>query len=129
LVDVLFRPEDGNRARGHTPSDASAQAEAGRILDAGLAQGEQLNAPDRDRLVDLISANADVSHDVASGRVDGMQADVQAKTRQAADIARKITSYASLWIAFSLLFGVVVSMIAAVMARNEDEREVTSGVR
>jgi predicted metal-binding membrane protein len=55
-----------------------------------------------------------------------MQADVQAKTRQAADIARKITSYASLWIAFSLLFGAIVSMIAAVAARNEDEREATS---
>ena len=57
-----------------------------------------------------------------------MQADVQAKIRKAEDVARKVASYASLWIAFSLLFGAVVSIVAAVTARNEDEREATAGV-
>jgi hypothetical protein len=107
--------------------DANAQAEAGRILGAGLAHGEQLGAGDRIRLIDIVSAQANVSRDEAANRINRMQADVQAKTRQAADVARKIGSYASLWVAFSLLFGAVVSMVAAVAARNEDDREAASG--
>lgn len=126
LVDILFRPNGNERVRASGPADASARAEAGRILDAGLVHGAQLSADDRDRLIDLVAANAEVSNDVASGRVDGMQADIQAKSSKAADIARKIASYASLWIAFSLLFGVVVSTIAAIAARNEDDREARS---
>lgn len=129
LVDTLFRPIGNDRTRAAGPADASARAEAVHILDAGLVHGEQLSAGDRDRLVDLVSANAEISHDVAAGRVDGMQADIQAKTRQAADVARKSASFASLWIAFSLLFGVIVSMIAAIAARNEDDRESPSMAR
>jgi hypothetical protein len=52
-----------------------------------------------------------------------MQADIQAKTKRAADIARKVASYASLWIAVSLLFGALVAMFAAILARAEDDRE------
>ena len=129
LVDVLFRPNGGDRTRAAGVVGVAARAEAGRILDTGLVHGEQLSASDRDRLVDLVSANAEVSHDVAAGRVDAMQADVQAKTRQAADNARKIASYTSLWIAFSLLFGAIVSMITAVAARNEDTRELAAATR
>ena len=129
LVDILFRPGQSGRVRptDRSPMDAGTLAEAGRILDVGLVHGEQLSASDRGRLIDLVSTQANVSHDEATGRVDRMQADVQAKTRQAEDAARKIASYASLWIAFSLLFGAVVSMVAAVTARNEDEREAISG--
>lgn len=129
LVDILFRPNGNERTRAGSPTDASARAEAGRILDAGLVRGEQLSAGDRDRLVDLVSANAQVSHDAASARVDGMQADIQAKSRQVADTARKVASYTSLWVAFSLLFGAIVSMIAAVTAKNEDDHEATSAAR
>ena len=45
-----------------------------------------------------------------------------AKTKRAADMVRKTASYASLWIALSLLFGAIVASAAAVMARNEDDR-------
>ena len=129
LVDVLFRPGESKSGRtlARAELDPGAQAEAGRILDAGLVHGEKLGASDRVRLVDLVSEQSGVSRDEATGRIDGMQADVQAKTRQTEDVARKVASYASLWIAFSLLFGAVVSMIAAVTARNEDEREAASG--
>ena len=47
----------------------------------------------------------------------------KAKTKKAADLARRIASYTSLWIALSLLFGALVSMMAAVMAREEDDRD------
>ena len=128
LVDVLFRPDhgEGDRALSRAPSDASAQAEAGRILDAGLVHGAKLGAGDRTRLIDLVSAQADVSRKAAADRIDRMQSDVQAKTRQTEDVARKVASYASLWIAFSLLFGAIVSIVAAVTARNEDERDATT---
>jgi hypothetical protein len=114
LVDVLFRP-------GAPGSDA-ARAEAGRILDSGLARGEDVAPADRERLATLVSRQAGLSHDAAMARIHNVEADVQAKTRRAADIARKTASFASLWIAFSLLFGAVVATAAAVMARNEDDR-------
>jgi hypothetical protein len=131
LVDVLLRPGQSKSGRtlARAELDAGAQVEAGRILDAGMVHGEQLGAGDRTRLIDIVSDQANISRDEATARIDKMQADVQAKTRKAEDVARKVASYASLWIAFSLLFGAVVSMVAAVTARNEDERETASGAR
>ncbi len=125
LVDVLFRPQrDGataEAAQGDN-TDWGAHAEAARILQAGLVRGEQLSADDRARLIDLAADGARISRADAAARVDRMQADVQAKTRKAADVARKAASYASLWIALSLLFGAVVATFAAVSARLEDDR-------
>jgi hypothetical protein len=116
LVDQLFRPG--------TSGNEPARAEAGRILDAGLARGEDVTPADRERLVALTAQQAGVSRDAAEARVDALQADVRARTRQAADVARRTASYASLWIAFSLLFGAVVASYAAVLARREDDRQV-----
>jgi hypothetical protein len=115
LVDVLFRP--------NANANEGARGEAGRILESGLARGEEIAADDRDRLTTLTAAQTGVSRDAASARIDQLQHDVQAKTKHAAGIARKAASYTSLWIAVSLLFGALVSMIAAVMAREEDDRE------
>jgi hypothetical protein len=115
LVDVLFRPS--------TNAPEGARAEAGRILDAGLARGEQIAPDDKDRLQTIVANNANMTRDAAAVRIDNLQADVQAKTKKAADIARKAASYTSIWIALSLLFGALVSMIAAVMAREEDDRD------
>ena len=118
LVDVLFRPgSSGNE---------SARAEAGRLLEVALVRGEQLAPDDRGWLITLVSEQAGISPDRAERRVDRMQADVQAKTKHAADIARRVASYASLWIAFSLLFGSVVAMAAAIFARKEDDREAAA---
>ena len=108
---------------GATRNDG-ARAEASRILDAGMARGEDLAPGDRDRLTTLVSQEAGLSHDAASARIDAMQADIRAKTKRAADLARKTASYASLWIAFSLLFGAIVASYAAVLARREDDRQV-----
>jgi len=111
------------------PSDANLRAadgarmEAGRILDAGLGLGMQATAGDRDRLVDLVSINAPVSQAEAARRVDTMQADLKAKAERAANFARKAASYTALWIALSLLFGAIVSITAAIAAREEDDRE------
>ncbi|MDO8288582.1 MAG: hypothetical protein Q7T44_05125 [Parvibaculum sp.] len=115
LVDVLFRPG--------IPKNENLRAEAGRLVEAGFVRAEQLTPEDHARLTDLVASQADISSEEAAQRIDRMQADVQTKTRSAADVARKITSYASLWVAFSLLFGAAVAMTAAVFARNEDNRD------
>jgi hypothetical protein len=126
LVDVLFRP--GKSSSGAVAGTVGARAEAGRIVAADVANGEQLTATDRARLIALVSAQTGLSNDEAASRVDGFQSDLQARTRHAADVARKTASYTSLWIAASLLFGAMVSMLAAVVAREEDDRNAV-GVR
>jgi hypothetical protein len=115
LVDELFRP---NAAI----ANAGARGEAERILDAGLARGEQIAPDDMERLTVLVSKEANLNRDAAALRIGQLQAKVQEDTRHAADIARKTASYASLWIALSLLFGAIVASVAAVMARNQDDR-------
>ena len=95
LVDNLFRPHD-SAALFRSSVDAEARAEAGRILEAGLARGNQMTPDDRVRLIGLTSAEAGISRSEAAARVDRMQADIQAKARHDADIARKAASYADL---------------------------------
>src|ERR1700759_5234210 len=96
IVAKLFRP-------GVASDSSAARAEAGRILDADIANHETLTADDRDRLVALTAREGGLSNAAAAQRVDPMQSDLQAKTKKAADVARKSASYASLWLAFSLL--------------------------
>ncbi len=135
LVDVLFRPGPAAPSATAGPVaaappnaadltvNAAARAEAGRIINAGLAFGMQPSAGDRSRLIDLVSANAGVPQNEAARRVDAMQADLKAKAERTANIARKAASYTALWIALSLLFGAIVSTTAAIAAREEDDRE------
>lgn len=128
IVDGLFWPNLSGAAEttigGTTYMAATgARVEATRILQAGLMRGEQLGSSDRDRLVYLVASEARIPLANASQRVDLMQTEVQAETRNAADRARKTASYASLWIGFSLLFGAIVAVFAAISARIEDDRE------
>lgn len=122
LVDKLYRPTGG-------AASEAARAEAVRILNAAAANDETLTNDDRARLITLVVRNSGISRDDAAARIDAMQADIQTKTRQAADTARKVASYASLWIAFSLLFGLIVSLYAAITARAEDDREGVGALR
>jgi hypothetical protein len=125
LVDKLYRP-----ANGETSVEAAApRAEAARILEADIANGSVMLADDHVRLVGLVSREAGLSHDAAEQRVDAMQSDIAMKIKRAADIARKTASYTSLWIAFSMLFGAIVAIGAAVSARIEDDRQTPTAVR
>jgi hypothetical protein len=126
VVDGLFWPDVGgaaDSAYGNGANAAGARAEATRIIQASLMRGEQLSPPDRDRLVYLVASAARLPITQAAERVDRMQSDVQTQTRNAADRARKAASYASLWIAFSLLFGAIVVVFSAISARLEDDRD------
>jgi hypothetical protein len=122
IVDVLFRPATGGAA-GDTASSMAARAEAGRIVDAGLGTGQSVAPADHMRLVEITSLQAGIAPRDAEMRVNGMQAEIKAKVRHAADIARKTASYTALWIALSLIFGAIVSITAAMAAREEDDRQ------
>jgi hypothetical protein len=127
VVDGLFWPNVAGAADASYGSNAvvvsGERAEATRILQASLMRGEQLTPADHDRLVYLVASTARVPVATATQRVDQMQSDVQTQTRNASDRARKAASYASLWIAFSLLFGAIVVVFSAISARLEDDRD------
>jgi hypothetical protein len=122
LVDLLFRPANDSREAASATA-VQARAEAVRILEAGLSRGEQIAPEDRARLAVLTSREAGIPYADAAGRIGRMQADIEAKTKHAADIARKAASYAALWLAFAMLFGAAVSIVAAILAREEDDRD------
>lgn len=130
LVDVLFRPDHsaGANTRASAPSDGGAsanveaRAEAGRIVDAGLVKGEPPMDGDRDRLIELVASQAGISPDEAAGRIDRMQNDLKLKIEHAANYARKAASYTALWLALSLVLGAIVSITAAIAARETDDR-------
>lgn len=103
------------------------RAEAGRILTASTPQ-MQVTGDDRTRLASLVARNVSISESDANSRIDAVTTDARNKAQQAADVARKAASYASLWIALSLLFGALVSIAAAISARIEDDRESVGGV-
>ncbi|HEX3808536.1 MAG TPA: hypothetical protein VHW02_02455 [Rhizomicrobium sp.] len=121
-VDMLFR--GASESRQATVAD---RAEAGRILNVGLANGGKLAGDDHDRLATLVSRDTGVSRDDASTRVDEVQSRIRNSEMQAAETARKVTRNAALWAAFALLFGAIVSIFAAIAARHEDDR-VTFGL-
>jgi hypothetical protein len=121
LVDVLFRP--AQPATADSVGSPGARAEAGRIVESSVGLGMKPAPSDRSRLIGLIAANAKVSPDESARRIDTMQRDTKAKLEHAANVARKAASYTALWIALSLLLGALVSVTAAIMAREEDDQE------
>jgi len=131
VVDELLWPDVAgavDTTYGNGTSSAvlmvGARAEAARILQSGPMRGEQLSPPERDRLVYLVASEARVPLARAGERVDHVLAGVQSQIRSAADQSRKTASYASLWIALSLLFGAIVAVTSAISARFEDDREI-----
>jgi hypothetical protein len=96
--------------------------EAAHILDIGMANAGRLTQDDRDRLAFLITEDSALPYETAQRRVDQVQTRIQNDELKATDIARKVASQASLWAALALLFGAIVSTLAAVSARWEDDR-------
>lgn len=103
------------------------RAEAGRILEVGMANGGTLSQYDRERLAELIAQDTGVSSMEAARRVDNAQARIRADQKRTAEAARKLVRNASLWMAFALLFGAIVAAMAAISARWEDDR-ITFGL-
>ncbi len=107
---------------------AADKAEVARILQVGLADGSRLQSYDKQRIADLIAADAGLGMNEAMRRVDNAEARIHDDQIRKAEAARKAARNASLWIALALLFGAIVSTMAAVSARWTDDR-ITFGPR
>ena len=123
-VDTLFRPAGGaNAAPAGTPaSDNAARAQASRLLGAGLVPNGELSSPDRDELVRLIVQSVGVDMAEAGRRVEDAQARIHQRAVNAAEAARTVTKYVSLWVAASLIFGALAASGAAVSGRWIDDK-------
>lgn len=130
-VDRLFRPGAVSTASNPAaippvtnPADpAQARAEAGRLIEAVVVPASAFNGDDRARLVQMVGEQAHVSTSEARLRVAAMESRLLADKQRMTDTARKTASALSLWIAFALLFGAFVAMVAAVTARLEDDHQ------
>jgi hypothetical protein len=127
FVDALFRPA-AQPAAGTTPADeATAAAQASRILIAGAAAGQ---VPDEDKayLAQLVSARTGLSEADAKARVDqvlGRIDEAKTKAQEAADTARKAGAGAAFAGAISLLVGAFIACAAAMLGgRQRDEHEL-----
>ncbi|HEY7978730.1 MAG TPA: hypothetical protein VID67_11075 [Rhizomicrobium sp.] len=108
---------------GFTPPASlnADKAEVTRIINVGMTNSARLNQYDKDRIAALIAQDTGMALPGAQRRVDNAETRMHNDTVQAADTARKIASYASLWIAASLLFGAIVAAAAAMSARWKDD--------
>ncbi len=105
------------------PASADAdKAETANIIEVSMAKGGRLSQYDKDRISALVAQDTGISMPEATRRVDNAESRIHEDEMKAAETARKAASYTSLWIALALLFGAVVSTMAAVSARWEDDR-------
>ncbi len=109
-VDDMFRPAP------YSAQVVADKAEAARIL--AITGAAPLSESDTARIAHLISLDAGISMQAGVNRVLGAQSEMRA----AAEKARKAASILSLWTAFALLFGAVVSVASAISARWMDDR-------
>lgn len=125
FVDSLFRPNDPTRlAAPGAEGDATAAAQASRILVASAAAGE-MSPADRTYLGQLVAARTGLSEADATARVNTVLAQVnEAKTKaqEAADAARKAGIAFALMAALSLVIGAFIASAAAALGgRLRDE--------
>lgn len=117
--DTIIPPAPGGFV---PPASLNAdKAEVTRIINVGMMNGARLNQYDKDRIAALVAQDTAMSLPSAQRRVDNAETRMHNETVQAAETARKIASYASLWIAASLLFGAIVAAAAAMSARWKDD--------
>lgn len=99
---------------------AADKAEVARILEVGMANGGTLSTYDKQRIANLIAMDTDAGGE-ATRRVNDAVSTIRSDEMRTAEFARKTLRNTSLWIALALLFGAVVTAMAAVSARWEDD--------
>jgi hypothetical protein len=123
-TDVLFRPAGQSVVPNAAPlgGQSEAKAEASRILMVGLPHGEKLSQADHDQLAILVSQTTGADMSEAARRVDDVQTRIHQDEVAAAEAARKLAKYVSIWLAASLCFGALVAAGAAVSGRWIDDK-------
>ncbi|QPC88633.1 hypothetical protein GA830_09575 [Mesorhizobium sp. NBSH29] len=125
LVDGMFRPADPSRL-GTAGDNASATAEASRIVVASIAAGE-MTTEDRTYVAQLVASRSGISQPDAEARVDAALAKAQqmkVEAQEAADTARKASMTFALLTALSMAIGAFIASAAALlggMQRDEDD--------
>lgn len=116
LVDALFRkPEEGSASGSHETSATPPTAEVTRIL-AHAGSWESLPAEDAHYLAQLVSTHTGLTPQEAEQRVNALQTkakDAETQAKAAADKARKVSIYITLWLFVSLLIGAFSASLAA----------------
>lgn len=137
FIDVLFRRDEP--AMASTPGDILAPRNDGMRRGGGelgevtrifqrVAKGESLPAADLRQVGQLVALNTGISQQAAEARVTETYArlqsalqDAETAVKQAADVARKASAYAALWLFVSLLIGAfVASLSATIGGRSRD---------
>lgn len=131
FVDALLRAPAGGTLDGASPAvpadRAQMQAEVGRIFASALASGS-LSAADRAYLGQLVAQRTGVDAAQGEQRVDEIYARLtqsveaaKARTKQAADDARKASAGIAVWMFISLLCGAFfASLFATIGGRHRD---------
>jgi hypothetical protein len=112
FVDSLFRTD-----RPADASDGDMRTQTTRILLHGM-QTDDLPAPDKAYLAQLVSARTGLSQADAEKRVDEVVAQEKAaeqEVRRSADAARKAGMYLSIFTAVSMLVGAFIACTAAAL--------------
>ncbi len=105
-----------------TRSLVTDKAEVAHILKAGLVNGAALTSGDRYQVTRLVALDTGMEYGLAETRVMDVEKRLRGTLLRAADNARKTAEYASLWAGLALLFGAIVSVIAAMAARWEEDK-------
>jgi hypothetical protein len=118
-IDKLFRTSGGSSS-----GTTDYRGEATRILANSVSTGSVAPA-DRTYLAMLIAQRTGISQEDAQKRVDDAAAsslEAQAKIKEAADEARKVTAEASIYMALSMLIGAFIASVSAALGgRLRDE--------
>ena len=116
LVDALFRkPVEGNASGGNDTSSEPPTAEVTRIL-THAGSWDALPAEDARYLAQLVSTHTGLTPQEAEQRVNALQAkakEAEVQAKAAADKARKVSIYITLWLFVSLLVGAFSASLAA----------------
>jgi hypothetical protein len=103
--------------------DSEARAEIGRILAANAIAIDRMPAEDRRYIERTIVEQTGIAQADARQRMDALVARVKSERTKVAETARKAGAYIHIWLGLSLLFGLLVAVGAAVLARWEDEEK------
>jgi hypothetical protein len=119
LTDSLFRAAPGTAVPAAPVERPVPTGEVARILANGLRAGA-LPADDVQYLATLVSARTGLSAEDARTRVTATFAQIQqvtaeasANARSAAEVARRASAHATLWLFISLLLGAFVASLSA----------------
>jgi hypothetical protein len=111
-------------ANAPSPAQLAAdKAEAMHVLEAASVDGAVVSPDDRDRIAELVAQDANMSYEAATARANDILAKLHDARAASLSAAKRVTGFSALWLAASFIFGAIVSVVAAVSARWEDDMQ------